>query len=115
MARDNVEQDLSSFSQHQGAAVVVIMSLTVDSEGEPHRQLALYSQNTELRDKVGSCVLRHHIISALTDCISVQLGFIAVGFESLCVACAPNKMDKAIYHIIIGSKVQNGETWAEVS
>ena len=43
---------MSEFSTQQGAAVVVIMALYLDQQREPHRELAVYSEDSLLKDKV---------------------------------------------------------------
>jgi len=53
----DVDAVLKEFSAHQGAAVVVIMALYLDQQREPHRELAVYSEDILLRDQVRSSLL----------------------------------------------------------
>ena len=57
LSRPDLQSALSSFTTHQGAAAIVLLSLVVDPQGEPHRQLAVHSRDAGLLKQVGVEIL----------------------------------------------------------
>ena len=50
---ESVESDLATFVNEKRCDVLVVMTLSVDKNNHPSRQLALYSIDDQLRNKVG--------------------------------------------------------------
>lgn len=55
--RDHLEDDLSQFLQQQNASALVVLCLTVDENGDPHRQMAVYAHQASLVQRVSHGML----------------------------------------------------------
>ena len=110
LRRQDIRQNLDTFSKAKTADVVVIMTLVNDEDDIPSRQIAVYSPNRIFRDQVSSCYHRNWLYLVAMETFEV---FVSCYGFLCCFISVKHEQARNITWILAGLWEINSLVWTQ--